>query len=727
MRAALVSLMACVLWPAAGAAQVGNDPVELDPDERIVILFDQSGSMSQPLDGVPKMELARQFFAELVPQIEGRDNVAVHFFAQDLQGAVPACEAALEILPLGVGVSASDAARVEGALQASGARTNIEHALRQGRAALEAAGGGRLILISDGLENCTGDPAGYIEGLPGQPVDVIALGSAADLSPLADIAFASDNGSFHTAESPGAFAAAMGSVMPNFDFSGLGGEPAPDAGDLVQTVEVDTGVEECPAFDTIQQQMLDYVDGSVAMTSERVEGTSGTAVGIEFIFDSSGSMAGRVGGEVKMDVARRAFEAAIRELEGANVVMGLRAYGFDDSLEWTAEASCPNTEMITPFLGGDGVDRIIEASRGLTPYGYTPIDASLAAAINDLIEVEAAERMIVLITDGEETCGGDPVARAQWASDLDVDLSTFVVGFDLEAAQADQMRAIAEAGGGRYFDAPDADRLTETLREVVGVTIERAEREAPSCENPVRGGETLEEARAIAPGLYTVDELLDVDSFRYYRIDSAEGQMVTVRGLLQSYRYVDGPDGPFETESALGALSLRLLNDEGRQVGTRRARVRDIPGSSAVAHFVDTRGGGVVLAIGDPYERLAPETLFEVSLSDVSDGAGGDAPGAIAEAGPAELSDSAQGHLGYDDAADVWRASAGGATTVTVELENADMRYDVAVYDAQTRQRLGRGAPSVAFEHAGDVLIELRSREPELDPKFSAYTIRIER
>ena len=73
----------------------------------------------------------------------------------------------------------------------------------------------------------------------------------------------------------------------------------------------------------------------------------------------------------------------------------------------------------------------IEASR-LTPYGYTPIADSLLKAGDDLQAIEADSRMIILITDGEETCGGDPIATAKHLCEMGIKLETNIIGFDLE-------------------------------------------------------------------------------------------------------------------------------------------------------------------------------------------------------------------------------------------------------------------------------------------------------
>ena len=710
---------------ATGLAQVSQPETDLDPDQRVLILFDRSGSMRDDLDGVPKIDIARGFFEDLGGQIEGRRNVSVRFFAagEADRGSSENCESGQVALPFGQVASRPDLDAMAASVTAVGQATNIDHALRAARSDLQAAGGGRILLISDGLETCEGDPAALAQTMGDMPVDVIAMGDGADLAPLADIALNS-GGAFHLADSPGAFAAAAGASLPGSSVPEIPDMPPP-ADPLVESIAVDTGVESCPAFDVVRQNVIALERGSVALTSETVEVDPELPVAAEFILDASGSMAGQAGGEVKMTVAMAAFESAVAELAGTQTVSALRAYGFDSSLEWTEEASCPNTELLTAFAAE--TQGMVTAARGLTPYGYTPIAASLEAAAADLTEVEARERLIILITDGEETCGGDPVAVAASLAARGVELSTHVVGFDLEPAQAEQMRAVAEAGGGRYLDAPDAASLTETLREVVGVTVRRSEREMEPCINPLTGGQTVADAVPIDPGLYTMGELLPEGEYRYYRVATEPGELATVRALLQSYRYIDENGTPVESTRGSAAMSVQILTPEGDRAGSDWPRASGMPGETAVAYYAATDDRGFVIGVGDNYDRVPPESLLSLSVEPVFDGAGGDAP---AEAGAGEptisVGETVRGHVGYDDVADVWRVAATGPLTLSFTPEDVEMRYRLDVSSEEGR-RLDRetatGPAEVSVESPGVVLVRIESREPSLAPRFTAYEL----
>jgi Ca-activated chloride channel family protein len=504
---------------------------------------------------------------------------------------------------------------------------------------------------------------------------------------------------------------------------------------FAQEVAVDHPVEACPAFDVIRTNALNYARGNIeAEGGDTAQGNASVAV--EFILDASGSMAGRVGGEVKMEIARNAFNSAIGELDGSGAVASLRAYGFDDSVEKTPEASCPNTVLMTEFAA-NASGEMVAAANGLNPYGYTPIAASLTAAGNDLSTVEAEHRLIVLLSDGEETCGGDPVEAARELLEQDLDLSTFVVGFDLAAEQASQMRAIAEAGGGRYMDAPDAQSLQDTMREIVNVTIDNTTRRMDRCENPLLGGATPQEATLIEPGIYTVGELLDVGEYRYYRVATREGEMATVHGLVQTWRYIDDrnsdSDEMVESQHGLASMTVRILDNEGGRAGSRDPRLSGRPGEFGTGYYSDTSGDGFVIGIGDNYEHVNPFALFSVEVNEVMDGDTGadaddDRNGDLATLA---IGASATGYIGYDDVADSWRVGSDGAReamSISIAPINMQMRYMTLIYDGTSGTRLVRQGQrgDASFDipaGSGPVIVRLQSQEPGLAPLFTAYTL----
>ena len=74
-----------------------------------------------------------------------------------------------------------------------------------------------------------------------------------------------------------------------------------------------------------------------------------------------------------------------------------------------------------------------------------------------------ARKTIVILTDGYVTEGRSPVSAAQDAAQQDVVVHT--VTFSVNADQS-AMRAVAAAGSGRHYHAPDAEALEQIFREI---------------------------------------------------------------------------------------------------------------------------------------------------------------------------------------------------------------------------------------------------------------------
>ena len=81
---------------------------------------------------------------------------------------------------------------------------------------------------------------------------------------------------------------------------------------------------------------------------------------------------------------------------------------------------------------------------------------------------------MVLVTDGLESCGGDPVAAAR-ALQADGPIPVHVIGFGLgEPGDEDpaSLRAIAEVSGGKYLTARSPEELRRALSASVGTAFQ---------------------------------------------------------------------------------------------------------------------------------------------------------------------------------------------------------------------------------------------------------------
>jgi Mg-chelatase subunit ChlD len=198
-------------------------------------------------------------------------------------------------------------------------------------------------------------------------------------------------------------------------------------------------------------------------------------INIQLVFDSSGSMAEDIGGESKIQAARRAMEQTIASIpDNPNLNVGFRVFGHKgDNTEAGKAESCQSTELVAPM---QGVDKNVlrQRTNEYQPVGWTPITLALQKAGEDLQATENARNIIIMVTDGEETCAGDPCAVAKALAESGAEVRIDVVGFGLTPEVANTLKCIGENSGGSYTDARDGATLGETLTRLFEETIERS-------------------------------------------------------------------------------------------------------------------------------------------------------------------------------------------------------------------------------------------------------------
>lgn len=177
---------------------------------------------------------------------------------------------------------------------------------------------------------------------------------------------------------------------------------------------------------------------------------------ILLLFDASGSMAADLGGVRKIDAAKDAVGRYMRiASKGAQV--GLLVYGHKGNNQESGKAeSCVSPEILAP-IGQVNEGNVQDLIGKFEPTGWTPIGGALEKAQEAFSATQGGEgqvNKIIIISDGIETCEGDPVGVARRLHEEGLNVQVDVIGFDLQAeADRQQMQQIADAGGGFFFDA----------------------------------------------------------------------------------------------------------------------------------------------------------------------------------------------------------------------------------------------------------------------------------
>ncbi|MCR6032575.1 VWA domain-containing protein [Nocardioides sp. zg-579] len=229
------------------------------------------------------------------------------------------------------------------------------------------------------------------------------------------------------------------------------------------------------------------------------------------MLDASGSMKEPdPSGTTKMVAAKRALTSVVDTLPEDSTV-GLRVYG-------DRSDSCRDSRLVAPLATLDR-DALRAAINQTQPTGETPIAHSLREAVKDL--GPEGRRTIVLVSDGEETCAPNPCQAVRALVGSGIDLRIDTVGFGVGAPARDQLQCIADAGGGTYYDAADAEALTASLAKL----SQRATRPFTVTGEPVEATIRPEEGPLLEPGQYT-DRFVVGSPLRYYRLARTPGSTV---------------------------------------------------------------------------------------------------------------------------------------------------------------------------------------------------------
>jgi hypothetical protein len=190
-----------------------------------------------------------------------------------------------------------------------------------------------------------------------------------------------------------------------------------------------------------------------------------TNVYVEYIVDASGSMMEQLpDGTLKRDVAEEVLTARLSSFP-PEVHIGLRAYGH--RLEWEGQEaeSCQDIELIAP-VGTGQLERIATWLADFLAKGMTPLAESIRQASEDFVVDPERVNSIVLISDGMETCEGDPCTLVKELKLEGINFKLHVIGLDVDSATRMQLECIADAGDGLYLDVHSAEEFNHALETI---------------------------------------------------------------------------------------------------------------------------------------------------------------------------------------------------------------------------------------------------------------------
>ncbi len=196
------------------------------------------------------------------------------------------------------------------------------------------------------------------------------------------------------------------------------------------------------------------------------------------VFDGSASMdeiSFETGPRTRIVEAREAIRRAMPDITPQRDV-GLIIYGPGGG------TSCSGIDL--RFLPApDTAAQIIAEVDALKPNGLTPLTQSVQQAA-ELLDYRQQPAVVVLVTDGNETCGGTPCALGQSLRETAHDLTVHVIGFRAvvdffswnnpeqdPTTNATVARCLADLNGGLFVTTESVDELVDALNKTLGCAL----------------------------------------------------------------------------------------------------------------------------------------------------------------------------------------------------------------------------------------------------------------
>jgi len=186
------------------------------------------------------------------------------------------------------------------------------------------------------------------------------------------------------------------------------------------------------------------------------------------VFDASGSMSGNQtlgipNSRPRIDEVRAALSQVLPSATKFRRV-GLVTYGPGPYNQCNVQlAFKPKANAAGP---------IMKAVNSLVPAGKTPLTSAVEQAA-EALDYRHKPGVIVVVTDGEETCGGKPCDLAKQLHDSAQQLTIHVIGFRYDSfswtgeSSVLDLMCLANQNNGLYIKANDESELVEALEKTL--------------------------------------------------------------------------------------------------------------------------------------------------------------------------------------------------------------------------------------------------------------------
>jgi Ca-activated chloride channel family protein len=186
------------------------------------------------------------------------------------------------------------------------------------------------------------------------------------------------------------------------------------------------------------------------------------------VFDASGSMAGTenfdIGSPVtRIDEVRSALASVLPSATQWRRV-GLITFGPGPYNQCNVQLNLEPT--------ADAASAIMRAVNALNPAGRTPLTSAVQQAAN-VLDFRHKPGIIVVVTDGDETCNGSPCELGKQLHVEAEDLTIHIIGFRVESVSwmgeqsITKAKCLAEQNNGLYISAKTKEDLIAAFKKTL--------------------------------------------------------------------------------------------------------------------------------------------------------------------------------------------------------------------------------------------------------------------
>lgn len=256
------------------------------------------------------------------------------------------------------------------------------------------------------------------------------------------------------------------------------------------TVKTQSGTIISPVSNTINQNYYNNYQASSYIASNQVNSNNVNIM--EIVMDYSGSMSNWIG------VAKRSMSAIVAQIPSETKV-GFRVFGHDNygsnpnknstirqvkkivkkngkyqvvtetSCLGTTSGACSATAQVSPIIQANS-NSLISGMNSVDIGGATPLVYALDRTVyQDFAPFgTTSPKKIILITDGGESCGGDPCAFARQLMSKRSDVHIDVV---LVSSSSKALACLSSTTGGHFYTVDNLRDFTTTLNQSIQTPV----------------------------------------------------------------------------------------------------------------------------------------------------------------------------------------------------------------------------------------------------------------